>query len=121
MAKWRNFPALLLVALALSGCGQSDNPGPDVETGRRLFGEHCASCHSLSPDTVIVGPSLSRVASRVEDNPLGLEAAAYLRRSIVTPQADIVEGFPNLMPVDFERKLAPEQLQALIDFLLTQR
>jgi mono/diheme cytochrome c family protein len=115
------FPALLLAALALSGCGQSSNPDPDVETGRRLFGEHCASCHSLSPDTVIVGPSLSGVASRVEDNPLGLQAAAYLRSSIVTPQADLVEGFADLMPVDFERKLTPEQLQALIDFLLTQR
>ena len=109
------------MALALSGCGQSDNPGPGVETGRRLFGEHCASCHSLAPDTVIVGPSLSGIASRVEDNPLGLEAAAYLRSSIVTPQADILEGFPDLMPVDFERKLTPEQLQALIDFLLIQR
>jgi cytochrome c5 len=92
-----------------------------VQTGRQVFGEHCASCHSLSPDTVIVGPSLSGVASRVADNPLGLDASAYLRRSIVTPEADTVEGFPNLMPVDFERKLTPDQLQALIDFLLTQR
>jgi len=117
----RIFPALLLVALALSSCGQSGNPNPNVETGRRLFGEHCASCHSLTPDTVIVGPSLSGVASRAEDNPLGLEAAAYLRRSIATPQADVVEGFSDLMPVDFERKLTPEQLQALVDFLLTQR
>jgi mono/diheme cytochrome c family protein len=121
LAKSRNFPALLLVALALSGCGRSDSLGPNVEAGRLLFGEHCASCHSLSPDTVIVGPSLAGVASQVEDNPLGLEAAAYLRSSIVTPKADIVEGFSDLMPVDFERKLTPEQLQALIDFLLTQR
>jgi mono/diheme cytochrome c family protein len=107
-------------ALAVAACRTGPDKSPAIEPGRRVFSEHCASCHSLSPDTVIVGPSLYGVAARAQDNPLGLEAAAYLRRAIVTPQADAVPGFPDVMPLDFERRLTPEQLQAVVDFLLAQ-
>jgi mono/diheme cytochrome c family protein len=120
MCKLPILTALPLLLLAVCGCSRGSTPSPEVDAGRQVFGEHCASCHSLAADTVIVGPSLHGVATRARENSLGLDAAAYLRRAIVTPQADTVEGFPDLMPVDFERKLTPEQLNAVIDFLLAQ-
>jgi hypothetical protein len=41
--------------------------------------------------------------------------------SIVNPDAEITEGFPdNLMPEDYSEKLSPEQLADLVAFLTPQ-
>ena len=75
------------------------------------------ACHSVSPDLVIVGPSLAGVATRAASS--GLEPRDILRQSILQPQAIITEGFSNLMPPDFEQKLAAADLEALLSYLLT--
>ena len=47
---------------------------------------------------------------------------AYLRRSIVAPDAEIAQGFPKgLMPKDFGRKLSEEQIRAIIELIKTVR
>ncbi len=107
---------ILITALVLAACG-GDAADPDVARGQRIFTEHCVACHSLSPDVVIVGPSLAGVATRAASS--GLEPRDVLRQSIVQPQAIITEGFSNLMPPDFEQKLAQADLEALLSFLLT--
>jgi hypothetical protein len=66
---------------------------------------------------VIVGPSLSGVATRVAAG--GLEPREVLRQSILQPQAIITTGFSDLMPPDFEQKLSEADIQALLSFLLT--
>ncbi len=43
---------------------------------------------------------------------------AYLRESILDPNAKIVEGFsPNIMPDDFAERLSDSQLDLLIAYI----
>ncbi|MFN8450867.1 MAG: hypothetical protein U0521_20370 [Anaerolineae bacterium] len=58
---------------------------------------NCATCHSLQPDVVIVGPSLDGVATRAEARVTGMSAGEYLRTSILDPGAFVVPGFPDAM------------------------
>jgi cytochrome c oxidase subunit II len=45
--------------------------------------------------------------------------AAFIRRSIVDPNADVTRGYdPNIMPQDFGDKLSKEELDALVKYLL---
>jgi len=111
----RNFPTLLLLVGLCAACSEG---GPSPENrGKQVFTEHCASCHSLDPGVVIVGPALAGVVSRA--NAQGTAPADYLERAVFTPAAEITPGFQNLMPVDFDRRLSPSDREALFAFLLT--
>jgi cytochrome c oxidase subunit II len=41
----------------------------------------------------------------------------YIRRSIVDPNVDIVEGFPSIMPTTFRALLKEDELDALVEFI----
>jgi len=111
----RNLITLLLLAWLGAACAQG---GSGLKArGRQVFTEHCASCHSLEPGVVIVGPALAGVVSRA--NAQGAAPMGYLERAVLTPTAEIVPGFQNLMPADFDRRLSPSDLEALFAFLLT--
>ena len=57
-----------------------------------------------------VGPDLGKL----EDTD-----AAFVRESIVDPSAEVEQGFPDgVMPTDFGDKLSPEELDALVKYLL---
>ena len=106
----------LLASILLVACsGGATDPG--IARGRQLFTEHCTACHSLSPDVVIVGPSLAGVAARAASQ--GSDPREVLRQSVLQPQAKITEGFADLMPPDFEQKLADADIEALLSYLLT--
>jgi hypothetical protein len=45
---WRGWPAGLLAAICLSGCGSSGH-GPPPPDPAALFAAHCAVCHSFGP------------------------------------------------------------------------
>jgi hypothetical protein len=69
---------------------------------------------------VVVGPSLAGVATRAKTRKPELDAAAYLHNSIEEPGAYVVEGFADgLMPIDFAEQLTPEEIDALVAYLLT--
>jgi nitric oxide reductase subunit C len=106
---------LLLVVLA-AACS-SDPVSNEVALGRRVFTEHCASCHSLDTEVVIVGPSLAGIASRAAASG---DSRAFLEQAIKSPGDEIVDGFQNLMPPDFGAKLAPSDFEDLVAFLLAQ-
>ncbi len=110
------FGALILVAGLLAACG-GESEDADLVRGRQVFAENCTACHSTTPELVIVGPSLAGAAARAASS--DLEPSAFFRRAILTPKADIVEGFADLMPTDFEQKLTDSDLEALIAYLLT--
>lgn len=103
--------------------------GADPEAGRRIFMETsaganvgCRICHSLQPGETLVGPSLAGVATRAGTAVPGLSAEAYLRQSIVEPDAYVVPGFPpGQMLSDLAGELSPQQLDDLVAFLLTLR
>jgi hypothetical protein len=49
-----------------------------------------------------------------------MDSATYIRDSVLHPGAYIVEGFPDgLMPIDFRDQLAPQDLDAVVAYLLT--
>ncbi|MDR9450245.1 MAG: hydrogenase iron-sulfur subunit [Acidimicrobiia bacterium] len=103
--------------------------GADPAAGRDLFldtrigaNTGCRICHSLEPGQRLVGPSLAGVGRAAETRVPGLTAEEYLRRSIVEPDAYLVEGFqPGAMLPDVAEVLTEQQLDDLVAFLMTLR
>jgi len=117
---------LPVVALlfALAGCGDSPpQPTPALDPaaakGQQVFKQSCGACHALSPDTIVVGPSLAGVATRASARAPDLDARQYLELSILKPDATIVQGYSDVMPRNFGKKLTGEELDTLVAFLLT--
>jgi cytochrome c oxidase subunit 2 len=99
-----------------SGGGGDGGGGGDqaaAAQGEQLFtSAGCAGCHALAAagSTASVGPDLGK---------LGDADAAFIRKSIVDPNADITEGFsPDVMPPNFGEQLSKEELDALVEYLL---
>ncbi len=113
----------LLAACRAPTTPQTPTPSPDpvIALGRRVFQQHCAACHALTPDTVIVGPSLAGIATRAGTRVPGLDARRYIELSILRPGDYVVEGFPNAMPSDLGKKMTGEEFDALVAFLMTLR
>ena len=73
----------------------------------------CGSCHTLEAagSTQTLGPNL--------DEGLADKDAAFIRESIVNPDAEVTEGFPDsLMPEDYGDKLSDQELADLVAFLV---
>lgn len=116
-------PASADVPAAAAQSAASDVPTDPAEAGHYWFSRppaNCATCHSLQPDVIIVGPSLAGVASRAPNRVPGLSAEQYLRQSILDPGAFVVPGFPDAMARNFGQVLDDQQINDIIAFLLTQ-
>ena len=87
--------------------------------GKQVFSRNCGSCHSTTPDTIIVGPSLAGVATRAETRVDGFDAYTYLITSVMQPDAYLVQGFENLMPNNLSKQLTGEELDAVVAYLQT--
>ena len=73
----------------------------------------------VAAGTTIVGPSMVGVADRAGTRVPGLDGRAYLRQSIVDPDAHVVDGFEEgKMPQIWADILTDVQIDALIDYLL---
>ena len=119
------FSPLILTALAplllLAACAPS-SPLTDAEQlGQRLFLQNCAACHATTGDAIIVGPSLAGVATSAGTRVSGLDARAYLEQSITDPSAYLNPGFNDIMPKSFGNFFSAEELDALVEYLLTLR
>jgi nitric oxide reductase subunit C len=109
------------VSVAQAGAGTPGAASDPAAAGKALFSRFCATCHSLQPDVVIVGPSLAGVASRAASRVPGKTAEEYLRTSIVYPGDFVVPGFQNVMQKNFGDVLTVEQIDSLIAFLMAQQ
>lgn len=86
----------------------------------------CGSCHKIGSlgEAHKVGPELTHIAAVASERVPGLSAAAYLRQSIVEPNAYIVPECPNgpclanIMPRDYGERLTDEQIEAIVNYLL---
>jgi cytochrome c oxidase subunit II len=82
--------------------------------GKALFTSlGCGSCHVLQDagSRGEVGPNLDNVLADADE--------AFVRESIVSPDAQIAEGFqPGVMPKTYGEQLSDQQLDALVEYLL---
>lgn len=120
---------VLLSVLFLAACGgNAEDPSPALPTatlspqaarGKTVFSQNCGSCHSVIPDTVIVGPSLAGVATRADTRKSGQDGRTYIYTSILQPGDFLVDGYENLMPATFGKQLTGEDLDAVVAYLFT--
>ena len=84
----------------------------------------CASCHSLDGSRR-PGPTWKGLYGRKRPLTNGQEVVAdeaYLRRAILTPDAEIAQGFPKrMMPKNFAQKLSEEKIRAFIELIKSVR
>lgn len=81
--------------------------------GAQVFANNgCGGCHTLAAANAggTTGPNL--------DETLPGQTAAQITQSITTPEAKIVQGFPNIMPGDYEQTIPEPELKQLVKFLL---
>jgi cytochrome c oxidase subunit 2 len=116
----KDFNAWYLEATGKSAPGKA---GPD---GAKLFAEKgCSACHSIDGSPK-VGPTLKGVfGHRMTVLTNGKEREitadeAYLRRSLLDPAADVVKGFPPIMPSQ-KGVLTDAEIDALVEYLKTLR
>jgi cytochrome c oxidase subunit 2 len=83
----------------------------------------CIGCHSID-GSKLVGPSFKGIYNRKttvitdgEEREV-ISDEEYLRRSILNPGADIVEGYPPIMP-SLEGALTDGELEEMIEYLKT--
>lgn len=81
--------------------------------GEALFtSAGCAGCHTLKAagSTAKVGPDLGKLENA---------DAAFIRKSIVDPSAEVQKGFQDgVMPQNFGEQLSKQELDALVKYLL---
>ncbi len=120
--------AIALLAAACGGNGDSDDNGANgsdrgnggsLAPGLSVFlSSGCAACHtidSVSQAAVAVGPNLSNIGGR--------EDAAYIRESILDPNAVIAAACPagpcpsRVMPQTVGLFLSEDELDVLVQYL----
>jgi cytochrome c oxidase subunit 2 len=115
---------VVLVALGVSAiaCGSPAALDPAATSGQESSGEDlfrslgCSECHSSGSG---IAPSLEGVFGSevsVESGEVILADEAYLRESILSPQAETVLGYSPIMP-NFAGRISDEELSALVEHL----
>ena len=82
--------------------------------GAQVFANNgCAGCHTLAAANAggTTGPDL--------DETLPGQSVQQVTEDITTPQAEIVKGFPNVMPGNYEQLIPPDQLKQLVAYLIS--
>jgi len=91
------------------------------QAGAALFTNNgCAACHTLTAAhaTGKVGPDLDKLATYARK--AGKPLAAFVRESIVSPNAYVEAGYPkNVMPQTFGTSIPKSQLDSLVTYLTT--
>lgn len=93
-----------------------------ADKGRALYASKaCIGCHSLDGSRV-VGPSYKGLWGRVEEMSDGVKITvddAYIRESILEPNAKIVKGYPAGVMPQYKGQVTEEDLTAIIEFIKT--
>jgi cytochrome c oxidase subunit 2 len=92
-----------------------------AERGKKWATENgCAACHSAD-GTQVVGPTwkgLYGAAVALADGTTVKADDAYLKESVLLPNAKMVKGFqPNIMPQNFREKLSDDQINDMIEYI----
>ena len=76
----------------------------------------CGNCHKIGGEGGELGPDLSHVGARSN--------AAAIRKKILDPGSSVTKGFETMagvMPKDFGTRMNAAQLEALVDYLASQK
>ncbi|MBN8868179.1 MAG: cytochrome c [Solirubrobacterales bacterium] len=87
---------------------------PGEGPGAQIYANNgCGSCHTLAAaqSAGTLGPDLDEVIPNM--------TKAEIDEAIVDPGKTIAPGYPNAMPTDFGSKITPQQLNQLIEFLVS--
>jgi mono/diheme cytochrome c family protein len=107
-----------IVLFALAACSAAAAAPDQIALGKRMFTIQCGGCHpvvDVGPDTL--APRLDTIMIRARR---AADPAAWLRQAIIDPNASVAPGYqPGLMPVGFRDTLTPEQLDALVAYMLS--
>jgi nitric oxide reductase subunit C len=89
--------------------------------GRLIYSRLCASCHSIEPNVVLVGPSFWGLADRASTRFLDTEPEVYIRTSILYPSEYVVDGFQDVMQKNLAEVLSSNDIDAVIAFIMSLR
>lgn len=96
----------------------AEGPQNMAQSGEQLFTNlGCNSCHVLNGRGI--GPSLVGLWGRevtLSDGTTLVADAQYIRRSILDPRSQIVEGYPPVMPT-FEGQIDEDELFSLVEYI----
>ena len=123
------FGLFILMAFLTTACSNGEAPPPPPApttappSGLSLVRSNaCVACHSID-GTTLAGPTWKGLYGKEESLADGTTVKvddAYLRESILNPNAKIVKGFlRGIMPVGFARTLSEDEVQAIIDYIKT--
>ena len=108
--------AMAAAALATGGAGEDERAAAAPAAARAgeavWVANGCGSCHTFAPANAHapIGPDL---AVTLQGMP-----ASYIRDSIVAPSKAAAPGFEvGVMPDDYAARIAPAELDALVDFI----
>lgn len=85
---------------------------PPVKSAEELIAQFaCTACHKIGAQAGgPIGPDLSRIGAAKD--------AAYLRRAVLDPNADVAKGFPpGAMPANYGEQLYAKELEMLVAYL----
>lgn len=92
-----------------------------VELGSRVFNNNCATCHNVDNKTKI-GPGLAGLFGserQFESAESVVADEAYIRESILAPNAKKVKGFANVQMNAFGGILSEEEIRYVIEYIKT--
>ncbi|MFQ5795484.1 MAG: cytochrome C oxidase subunit IV family protein [Candidatus Bipolaricaulia bacterium] len=91
-----------------------------IERGRQLAQQNaCLGCHTTTGE-VIIGPTWKELfgSERMLDSGETITAdEAYLRESILNPNAKVVQGFNPIMPTTFGNLFSAEDIDAIVAYI----
>jgi mono/diheme cytochrome c family protein len=90
----------------------------DAAVGEQIFTEMCTGCHGEEDSAT--APTLTGISERAATRIEGMSAEDYIHQSIVDPSAYVVEGHGDIMPKDYEEQLSEEEINGLVQYLLTK-
>lgn len=101
-----------------SGAAAPAAAAPTASTDPReiLTANACLGCHQLGGEGGAVGPPFTGMGARLTKD--------QIRAAILDPNATIAQGFEamrGMMPPNFGQQLSAAQLEAVVNFLSTQR
>ena len=105
-------------AAAGGGAQGEEMAGADM-SGEEIFQTYlCGTCHSITDDAPMIGPSLADVGSRL--------TKAQIYEAVMDPDATIAEGYvAGVMPAQlnatgFYSKISSQQLKTLVEFIASR-